>query len=546
MANVTIVKLKIRRGSDAQRKTIVLDQGEVGYTLDTRRIFVGDGVTEGGNSVGAKTVGPFNDKANLGPAVGQSPGLQLGDIGYAESKLYTLTSTIYTNNLSGWSYIGPRPDGTFVDFVGGSGDDQNYLTVKKLPGAIDSQYMSPAVFGKGLLSSYNTTDGGMIEVGINTNYLELSASGVGGNTNIIAPKANSVTEREISPTIFDKGIEGGTAAGAGGFDKISLSINTNQFQFDTNNKLEIKAFGNKSDGGSLTMPTQIWAGDSGQNLGTGLSLNSDNELQAAFRGIGEGAPINLNDGLLSLNGGTSAAQEFPFLDTREGVITQIRSSIYDMVTAKGLSGDNAGDGVPIGSIIPHAAAFTKIPAGYLLCDGTTVTRTAYSKLFDVIATTYGNGDGSGNTFSLPNLTGGNVTLYGADALATGANSNTPAGAGTSDTIYLSGTKASTYSSVDSSTTRFGLSATAVNFIIKAEEDPLLNIFNGAPDQVSKGYLDASLNGGPALKNQVYECIDNSGKRTLLSSAGFIRFGLSGTTRSTDEDYDKFAIPVFNW
>jgi hypothetical protein len=132
MANVTIVKLKIRRGSDAQRKTIVLDQGEVGYTLDTRRIFVGDGVTEGGNSVGAKTVGPFNDKANLGPAVGQSPGLQLGDIGYAESKLYTLTSTIYTNNLSGWSYIGPRPDGTLVDFVDGSvltekQQDESYL-----------------------------------------------------------------------------------------------------------------------------------------------------------------------------------------------------------------------------------------------------------------------------------------------------------------------------------------------------------------------------------------------------------------------------------
>ena len=546
MANVTIVKLKIRRGSDAQRKTIVLDQGEVGYTLDTRRIFVGDGATEGGHSVGVKTVGPFNDKANLGTAAGQSPGLQLGDIGYAESKLYTLTSTIYTNNLSGWAYIGPKPDGTFVDFVGGSGDDQNYLTVKKNPGAIDSQYMSPAIFGRGLLSSYNTTDGGTIEVGINTNYLELSASGVGGNTNIIAPKINSVTEREISPTIFDKGIVGGSGAGAGGFNKISLSINTNQFQFDTNNKLEIKAFGSKSDGGQLTMPTQVWAGQCGENLGTGLSLDSSCNLQAAVRGVGEGTPININNGLLSLNGGTSAAQEFPFLDTRQGIITQIRSSIYDMVTAKGLSGDNAGDGVPVGSIIPHAAAFTKIPAGYLLCDGTTVIRAAYSKLFDVIATTYGNGDGSGNTFSLPNLTGGNVTLYGANALATGANSNTPGGAGTSDTIYLSGTKASTYSSVDSSTTQFGISAAAVNFIIKAEEDPLLNIFNGAPDQVTKGYLDASLNGGPALKNQVYECVDNSGNRTLLSSAGFIRFGLSGTTRGTDEDYDKFAIPVFSW
>ena len=120
MANVTIVKLKIRRGSDAQRKTIVLDQGEVGYTLDTRRIFVGDGVTEGGNSVGAKTVGPFNSVASLGPALNETPGLQVGDIGYAESKLYTLTSTIYTNDLSGWAYIGNSPDRSLLDFVGGS------------------------------------------------------------------------------------------------------------------------------------------------------------------------------------------------------------------------------------------------------------------------------------------------------------------------------------------------------------------------------------------------------------------------------------------
>jgi len=48
MANISIVKLKVRRGSDAQRKTIVLDQGEIGYTLDTRRLFVGDGSTFGG------------------------------------------------------------------------------------------------------------------------------------------------------------------------------------------------------------------------------------------------------------------------------------------------------------------------------------------------------------------------------------------------------------------------------------------------------------------------------------------------------------------
>ena len=541
MANVTIVKLKIRRGSDAQRKTIVLDQGEVGYTLDTRRIFVGDGVTEGGNSVGAKTVGPFNSKASLGPAIGESPGLQLGDIGYAESKLYTLTSTIYNNTLSGWAYIGPKPDGTLVDFVGGSGDDQNYLTLKKIPGAIDSQYMSPAVFGRGLLSSYSTTDGGKVEVGINTNYFELSASGAGGITNIIAPKQNSITEREIKSTMFDKGLVGGECNSCGGWDKVSVSINTNQLQFDCNNRLEIKAFGNTSDGVSLTMPTQVWAGTCGENLGQGLSLDSNCNVQAAIAGIaGCGTPINLNNGLLSLNGGTSAAQEFPFLGTRQGLITEIRSSIFDMVTGVALSGGDSGDGVPIGSIIPHAAAYTKIPAGYLLCDGTDVSRTAFEELFDIIGTTYGNR--ASDTFTLPNLTGGNVAIYGAEGLASGATSNVPTGGG-SDTIYLSGAKASTFGTVNNTSAQVGLSATAVNFIIKALEDPIMNIFNGAPDQVRRGYLDS---GAPRLKNQIYECLDNSGERTLLSSAGFIRFGLSGTTRGSDEDYDKFAIPVFSW
>jgi hypothetical protein len=45
------------------------------------------------------------------------------------------------------------------------------------------------------------------------------------------------------------------------------------------------------------------------------------------------------------------------------------------------------------------------PTGpYLYCDGTAVSRTHYSKLFDVIGTTYGVGDGS-STFNLPDLRG---------------------------------------------------------------------------------------------------------------------------------------------
>ena len=44
------------------------------------------------------------------------------------------------------------------------------------------------------------------------------------------------------------------------------------------------------------------------------------------------------------------------------------------------------------------------PAGFLLCDGSAVSRTTYSTLFDIVGTAYGTGDGS-TTFNLPNLAG---------------------------------------------------------------------------------------------------------------------------------------------
>lgn len=49
-----------------------------------------------------------------------------------------------------------------------------------------------------------------------------------------------------------------------------------------------------------------------------------------------------------------------------------------------------------------AFAGNTLPDGYLLCDGSQVSRTTYKKLFDVIGTTYGAGDGT-TTFTLPNL-----------------------------------------------------------------------------------------------------------------------------------------------
>ncbi len=58
--------------------------------------------------------------------------------------------------------------------------------------------------------------------------------------------------------------------------------------------------------------------------------------------------------------------------------------------------------VVVGEIKMYAASTA--PDGYLICDGSAVSRTAYAALFAVISTTYGTGDGS-TTFNLPNFKG---------------------------------------------------------------------------------------------------------------------------------------------
>ena len=58
--------------------------------------------------------------------------------------------------------------------------------------------------------------------------------------------------------------------------------------------------------------------------------------------------------------------------------------------------------IPPGSIIKYAVSGS-IPPGYLSCRGQAISRTSYSRLFSLIGTTFGSGDGS-TTFNLPDFT----------------------------------------------------------------------------------------------------------------------------------------------
>jgi hypothetical protein len=59
-------------------------------------------------------------------------------------------------------------------------------------------------------------------------------------------------------------------------------------------------------------------------------------------------------------------------------------------------------GLPPGLILPLAG--TAVPSGYLMCDGSAVSRNQYAGLFTAIGVGFGSGDGS-TTFNLPDLRG---------------------------------------------------------------------------------------------------------------------------------------------
>jgi len=64
---------------------------------------------------------------------------------------------------------------------------------------------------------------------------------------------------------------------------------------------------------------------------------------------------------------------------------------------------------PTGTVFPFAG--TTAPNGWLLCDGSAVSRTIYSRLFSVLSSSCGSGDGS-TTFNIPDYRG--VFMRGVD------------------------------------------------------------------------------------------------------------------------------------
>ena len=83
--------------------------------------------------------------------------------------------------------------------------------------------------------------------------------------------------------------------------------------------------------------------------------------------------------------------------------------------------------VPPGTVIMYIAATA--PAGFLLCNGSEISRTTYATLYAIISTTYGSGNGS-TTFNLPDLRGRVPIGYGQGSGLSNRNLNGKGGAET--------------------------------------------------------------------------------------------------------------------
>ena len=96
----TLLKLLVRRGSDVDRQNVILSQGELGYTTDTNRLFVGDGASLGGAIVGNKFAGSRTDVTTITNVVS-------GDYAFDTdgNQLYIFNGGS-PSNIANWSSIG--------------------------------------------------------------------------------------------------------------------------------------------------------------------------------------------------------------------------------------------------------------------------------------------------------------------------------------------------------------------------------------------------------------------------------------------------------
>lgn len=293
MPDISIIKLKVRRGTDAQRRTITLEQGELGYTTDTNRLYVGDGFTVGGAPAGAVNSTPLNYVNSLTGVTGAG----LYDIVSANSLLYQLTGTNYTS-LSSWAFIGTKVDNSTIQYNG-----NNIITLKDR-GITGTKFASTAGYSQGAI-------------------IATAANGLSANIDNTTVK---ITSNRLTVGTISAGNVSNRALGNGlrGGDGTTLSINATPSSFGYNS-------------GVLTLTALPFgivnsASLSSNMIGPGLLIDTDKKVKAQIQTVDSSFTIASNQLQLTNTVAAGATTFSNITFNNKGQITALSSAIVRALT----------------------------------------------------------------------------------------------------------------------------------------------------------------------------------------------------------------------
>lgn len=292
MADISIIKLKVRRGTDSQRQRIILDQGELGFTIDTQRLFVGNGVLSGG-----VVAGNINHPIQItnGARVNLSNAVQ-NDIVNENGFLYQLSGTNYSQ-ASAWGFIGPKVDGISIDY------DVNRQLNIKTNGVGADKFNANAAYNLGGLVATPTQG---LSANIDRNTLTITS------TNQLS--VFKITQDQIQSSSLGDGLTGGSGS------LIRLNVGTG-LGF-TSGVLTLTGASTNSVGASAISPDAI---------GSGLSLSAGKVI-ADIRTINLSS-FSLNSGELQLISRSAATDKFSNITFNDrGIRTGSTSTITQIFT----------------------------------------------------------------------------------------------------------------------------------------------------------------------------------------------------------------------
>lgn len=187
-----ITRIIIRRGLESERSGVVLLQSEPGYATDSKRLYIGDGTTAGGNPVGARFLGyvAFGPVySNVSSALAPTSGDFVYDT--ASNILYALTGRNY-DKTDNFRNLGIQK---FADSITIQ-DTSNIFSVKQ--DSLDATYLKTLAVGTGLTRESSNAvlriAQPSAELSFSGNSLQITDGGV-ANVKLATMGANTIKGR---------------------------------------------------------------------------------------------------------------------------------------------------------------------------------------------------------------------------------------------------------------------------------------------------------------------------------------------------------------